>query len=200
LAVRMTATGEEFCPSDMAAILPIVASHPASSLEALRMMIEARSPAEAEGVVVRLAGRTDHGAFRRVKVKSSAYVAAHGLSSEVGASPRNLLRIILKGMWDDVGPLCKAHLRERGDDIASRFARWMGFVDQRAVDLRVFYGADRKGYALDVQAKQLPMGPMMAIWSQQVVDTRAWIDSRAKDGDWGDGFLDTLAGYLDVVT
>ena len=196
LALRMTATGEEFCPADLSAILPIVASHQASSVEALRSMIEARSPAEAEGVVLRLAGRTATGGYRRVKVKSTAYVAAHGLSSAVGASPRNLLRIILKGMWDDVAPMCKAHLRERGDALREAFNAWGTKVDSLYIEMRQAHGQDRKTFAVAVQAAGLPIAPLMSLWQGQADCTRGWVESRCKDGDWGDGFLDSLAGYL----
>lgn len=198
LAIRTTETGYEWCPTecilDGFAVCP---SHPAMSLEALRSMIEMRSPAQAEGVVLRLAGRDASGGFRRVKVKSTAYVAAHGLSSDVGASPRNLLRVILKGAWDDVGPLTRPHLRERGDVLRDKFAAWLADIDARTAELRAVHGADRKGFAVAVQAAGLPIGPMMAVWSGQVPDTRAWVDGRAKDGDWGDGYLDTIAGYLE---
>lgn len=42
----------------------------------------------------------------------------------------------------------------------------------------------------------LPIAPMMSLWQGQVADTNEWVQSRAKDGDWGDGFLDNLAGWL----
>lgn len=197
LALRMRDTGEELCPTECIVDgFSVCPSHPAMSLAALRTMVEARSPASAEGVVLRLPGRAEGGGFRRVKVKSSAYVAAHGLSSEAGASPRNLLRIILAGRWDDVAPITRPHLRERGDDLRRRFIGWLAFVDQRTAELRAIHGASRKDFALAVQAENLPIGPMMAIWTAQVADTRAWVDGRAKGGEWGDSFLDTLAGYL----
>ncbi len=136
LAARDNLTGDELCPTKWKGFLPVVDSHPAMSMGAMGAMVEARSPATAEGVVLRLAGRTSTGGFRRVKVKSTAYVAAHGLSSDVGASPRNLLRVILKGMWDDVGPLCKAHLRERGDNLREAFNAWCAHVDAQFVGYR----------------------------------------------------------------
>lgn len=188
--------GHEFCPAAVDDDLPIVASHPAMSVDAVRNLIESRSPAVAEGVVLRLAGRTPTGGFRRVKVKSTAYVAAHGLSSDVGASPRNLLRVILKGMWDDVGPLCKAHLRERGDKLREAFNAWCAGTDTTYTTIRSITGTDRKAFALQVQMSHLPVAPMMSLWQSQVESTRAWVESRAKHGDWGDGFLDNLAGWL----
>jgi hypothetical protein len=195
LAVRDNATGAELCPT-LVAWLPAVASHPAMGLDALRSMIEGRSPAEAEGVVLRLPGRTSSGGYRRVKVKSTAYVAAHGLSSDAGASPRNLLRIILKGMWDDVAPLCKVHLRERGDGLRDSFVTWTAKTDADYSRLRAEHGGDRKSFALAIQAAGLPMGPLMSMWQGQVESTRGWADSRMQNGDWGDGFLDSLAAYL----
>lgn len=195
LAVRDKNTGDERCPQEWRNLLPVVASHPAMSVETMRSTIESRSPAEAEGVVLRLAGRTPTGGFRRVKVKSTAYVAAHGLSSDVGASPRNLLRVILKGMWDDVGPLCKAHLRERGDNLREAFNAWCAHVDAQFVGYR-HPDWNRKAFAIAVTMAGLPIAPMMSLWQGQVADTNEWVQSRAKGGDWGDGFLDNLAGWL----
>ena len=82
--------------------------------------------------------------------------------------------------------------RRRADlaRVASR--RWR----RHTAELRAVHGDSRKDFALAVQAENLPIGPMMAIWTGQVENTRAWVDGRAKAGDWGDGFLDTLAGYL----
>lgn len=117
-----------------------------------------------------------------------------------GASPRNLLRIILKGAWDDVGPLCRPHLRERGDLLRDQLTTWIKAADEVFAGLYAQHprkddpgGWDRKAFALAVQAADLPLGPMMSMWSGQVPSTRAWIDGRAKAGEWGDGFLDNLA-------
>lgn len=33
-------------------------------------------------------------------------------------------------------------------------------------------------------------------WQGQADCVRGWVEARAKDGDWGDGFLDSLAGHL----
>lgn len=199
LAVRSIDDGTEHDPADFMGRFPPVGLHAPRSLADLRAFIESRSPSEAEGVVLRLPGRTHTNGFRRVKVKSSAYVAAHGLSSEAGASPRNLLRVILGGRWDDVGPLLRPHLRERGEEMVDALARWSKGIDYAAGMLKAEHGKDRKAYAVAVQEGNLPIGVMMALWTGATANARAWIDSRAKDGDWGDAFLDNLAGELASV-
>lgn len=187
--------GAEVCPT-LIGLFPAAERYARRSLEQLRQWIESRAPSEAEGVVVRLAGADERGAFRRVKVKSTAYTAAHGLSSEAGASPRNLLRVILAGRWDDVGPICRPHVRDRGDQFAEALVRWCRDLDYAAAMLRAEHGTDRKAFALAVQEGNLPIGPMMAIYTGQVANTRGYIDHKGKGGDWGDGFLDNLAGEL----
>lgn len=196
LAVRSIGDGTEHDPLDFINHFPSVGLHAPRSLADLRAAIEARSPSEAEGVVVRLPGRTSANGFRRVKIKSMAYVAAHGLSSEAGASPRNLLRVILGGRWDDVGPLLRPHLRERGDEMVMALARWCARIDDAAASFKAEHGKDRKAYALAVQAAALPIGAMMALWTGAATNARGWIDSRAKDGDWSDAFLDNVAEML----
>lgn len=195
LAVRDTGSGEEM-PIHLLTHLPIVADHNLRSLADLRAFVESRPPTEAEGLVIRLPWRTSTGGYHRVKVKSTAYTAAHGLSSEAGASPRNLLRVILAGRWDDVGPICRPHVRDRGDQFAEALARWCRDLDYAAAMLRAEHGTDRKAFALAVKEGNLPIGPMMAIYTGQVANTRGYIDHKGKGGDWGDGFLDNLAGEL----
>ncbi len=195
LAVRHTASGEEV-PIHLHTHLPIVADHDPRSIADLRAFVESRPPTEAEGIVLRLPSRTRTGGYHRIKVKSTAYTAAHGLSSEAGASPRNLLRVILAGRWDDVGPICRPHVRDRGDQLAEALVRWCRDLDYAAAMLRAEHGTDRKAFALAVQEGNLPIGPMMAIYTGQVANARGYIDHKGKGGDWGDGFLDNLAGEL----
>lgn len=217
LAVRHTATGRELCPSELDGIRSAVADesapptaqgfniaphHALGSLSALRELVEARSPRDAEGVVVRLAERLPCGRYQRVKVKSLAYTAAHALSGDAASSPRNLLRIILTDKWDDVRVTVKPHLREHGDALASGLAVWLARID--AEFKRIMQetaapedGKARKAFALAVQAAKLPIAPMMAIWTAQVDTARAWVDAaRREDGEWGDAFLDNLAAWI----
>lgn len=207
LAVRDTTTGEERCAKTVADALSVTAapSHPASSLAELLTMIEARKPTEAEGVVLLLPGRADDGSFPRVKVKSAAYVAAHGISGEeVGASPRNLLRTILRGVWDDVGPQTRPHLRARGDALVRELSVWCAAVDAFYECLRDELetrglGDNRKAFALAVKETTLPIAPLMARWTNQARDTATWLQQcKDKTGDWRDGFLDSLAQWLAV--
>lgn len=181
--------------------LHVAPSHSPGSLSAMRALVESRSPRDAEGVVVRL-GQKPCGAYHRVKVKSLAYVAAHGLSGDAASSPRNLLRIILTGQWDDVRVTCKPYLIEQGDRLASGLARWLGCIDDFYFCVRTELegrglGQDRKAFALAVQAANLPIAPLMSRWTGQVSDARAWVDAaRRADGEWGDVFLDNLAVWV----
>jgi len=202
LAARARDDGAEVCPSTLSHIrrLDLAPTHAITTLAELRSMIEARSPRDAEGVVVRLQQKAC-GAFHRIKVKSLAYTAAHGLSGDAASSPRNLLRIILTDRWDDVRVTCKPYLREHGDRLAAGVAAWLAHVDsefkhivQTVALLPV--ANKRKHFALAVQAAKLPIAPMMAIWLAQVDTARQWVDAQRRgDGEWGDAFLDNLASW-----
>jgi len=201
--VRERDTGREVPPETVNGIGICVAPHHAvgtSSVAATRALVEARSPRDAEGVVVRLRQKPC-GAYHRVKLKSLAYAAAHGLSGDAASSPRNLLRIILTDKWDDVRVTVKPHLREHGDALASGLAVWLARID--AEFKRIMQatcaadGGARKAFALAVQAAKLPIAPMMAIWTAQVDTARGWVDAaRREDGEWGDAFLDNLASWI----
>lgn len=201
LAVRDRDTGLEVCPSLLDHHRCDIAPHHAGfDVASLRAMIEARSPRDAEGVVVRL-GRKPCGAFHRVKVKSLAYAAAHGLSGDAASSPRNLLRIILTGQWDDVRLTCKPHLRDHGDALASGLAAWLSRLDAEYTRIRAELNerglADsRKEFALATMAAGLPIPPLMARWFNKATNVRDWIDASRRTDGWGDAFLDNLAAWV----
>lgn len=202
LAVRSTMSGAEVCPRDVEASsgLVVVPHHVVTSVADMVAFVEGRPATLAEGVVVRLPDRCEDGSYRRIKVKSSTYVAAHGLSSGAGASPRNLLRTILAGQWDDVRVIVRPHLRDAGDDLATRLATWCAGMDAM-FDVLEHKGLaqDRKAFALAVTAAGAPMPLMMARWTRAAHDAASWLQSRkdTKHADgWHDGFLDTLSGWL----
>lgn len=203
LAVRHNVTGAEVCATTVAGMLGLVAaeSHEISALDALLAFVEARPATQAEGVVVRLRGKG--GSYPRVKFKSEGYRAAHGLSSEAGSSPRNLLRIILAGQWDDVAPTTRPHLRERGDGLTAALRTWAAAVDVAYAALNADGKVeDRKTFAQAVQAlgSRYPMGAMMAMWQGRVADTAEWLQTqRHTVHGWTDAFLDRLAEMIMVT-
>jgi len=204
LAVRERDTGREVPPETVNGIGICVAPHHAvgtSSVAAARALVEARSPRDAEGVVVRLRQKSC-GAYHRVKLKSLAYAAAHGLSGDAASSPRNLLRIILTDRWDDVRVTVKPHLRDHGDALASGLAAWLVRIDdefKRIMQATAGLDNARREFALAVQAAKLPIAPMISIWTAKVDTARGWVDQqRRADGEWGDAFLDNLAAWVGV--
>ena len=44
-------------------------------------------------------------------------------------------------MWDDVAPMCKAHLRERGDALREAFNAWGAKVDGLYIEMRQAHGS-----------------------------------------------------------
>lgn len=162
----------------------------------LLAIVTARAPTESEGVVVVDAS------FHRVKVKSPAYVALHGLKDSVANSPRRLLELILLGREDDAFPLLPTAVREHGELMRARYASALRRIDD-AYD-RLFVEAvgtnPRKAFALAVQREKLPIAPLMARYSGHCTSLRGWVDGRRNaDGSWPDGFLDTLMDICDIT-
>lgn len=195
LAVRATRPidcGRELDPDRIAQLIDVAPAptHALGTLAALHDAVESRPPSEHEGVVVRLPGRAPNGGFLRVKVKSAAYVAAHGLSSGAVASPRNLLRAVVSGQWDDVRVMVRPDLRDRGDALAGALRTWCISADVTHRRLFEEHGADRKAYALAVQAAGLPIGVMMSMWTGKVRSASEFI------AGCSDPALDALAGWI----
>lgn len=182
--------GTERHPSEFAHLpVPHAASHPCESMDDLLALVTARPPTDSEGVVVVDAG------FRRVKVKSPAYVALHGLKDSVANSPRRLLELVLLGREDDAFPMLPKLVREFGEALRAQYAATLRRMDDAYDRLRAEAVGDnpRKAFALAVQREKLSIAPMMARYTGQCGSFRAWVDGRRQaDGSWPDGFLDAL--------
>ncbi len=188
----------EMCPHNLRQAgfvlpCPVAPSHPTGSLAAVQALVNSRAPTCGEGVVMR--GPAPH--FHRVKVKSAAYVAAHRARDSACASPRALLHVVLEGQEDDVFPLLPDHVRKEGERVRTGLATWLINMDKAFARLQRTCGADRKGFALAVQADNLWIAPMMSMWQGQADSTRGWVE-RAKrpDGTWPDTFLDNVLQHV----
>lgn len=71
-------------------------SYRLSSLEEITNWVNSFDPRKFEGVVVK------DSAFNRIKIKNMKYVFTHKQQSNISASPRNLIRLILEEKLDDV--------------------------------------------------------------------------------------------------
>lgn len=109
LGVRDLTTFEELRPELWAATLgvPVPRRWHFSNLTELAEVMRDWHPAQHEGVVVKDAQ------FRRVKVKSPQYVAAHHATDSLGSSWRSCTEAVLSGAADDIESLVPEYVRER---------------------------------------------------------------------------------------
>jgi hypothetical protein len=195
LATRDRFDGELHPERMHAPPVPVCPSHPVRSLGELFALLDARPPTESEGVVVRMRG------FRRVKVKSAAYVAATRLKESVGTSVRSMLEVVLLNRDDDVLPLLPKPLQARLVEVRERFAETEARIDAAYPGIVAQATGDnpRKAMALAVKASGLPIAPMMERYAGKVDSFRAWV-MRAKnaDGSWPDSFLDGVLSLMRV--
>lgn len=184
-------SGREFlCPDGGVAYpVPHAPSYPCETIADLFAMVNARPPTESEGVVVVDAN------FRRVKVKSAAYVAAHGLRDSVASSPRRMMELILLGQEDDAFAILPAAIREGGDAMRDRYADTARRMDAAYARIVGEAAGDnpRKAMALAIQRDGLPLAPMMARYGGKCDGFRSWVATQQNpDGSWPDSFLDKL--------
>lgn len=180
---------ETICATDACYAVPPAPSYPCETIADLFAMVNARPPTESEGVVVVDAN------FRRVKVKSVAYVAAHGLRDSVASSPRRMLELILLGQEDDAFAILPTLIREGGEALRDRYAATARRMDA-AYDRIVGEATGdnpRKVLALAIQRDGLPIAPMMARYGGKCAGFRSWVATQQNpDGSWPDSFLDKL--------
>jgi len=190
LGMRHTLNGTEVFPNHSTGVAPCP-SHKLSNLSELLSFVGSRGPMEQEGVVV-----CDKN-FRRVKVKSLAYVAYNKIRDATANSPRGVMELILSEKLDDVLSILDPYIQQEAVKLQSGL-RTLIATNDRIYDecAKEAEGQEnkRKAFALAVQARNGWMSPLM---DRFCGGNEGILDFFKKNKDsikntWQDGFLDKL--------
>ena len=189
--------------------VPVVENFKLGSVQEMIDFVAERNPSEYEGIVV------CDSKFRRVKVKSPAYVALHRVTDQVARSPRGLMQIILSEKFDDIVPLLPQAIVERGEQMQaqyrvltrsfdSSFDQALALANEESPifnpNSKSLVKQHQKSFALAVQANGGWLAPLMDRYHGKCEGLHDYVmKRRAKGGDWANGFLDTLVEMCDGV-
>jgi hypothetical protein len=191
LAVRHLLTGEEVDPES--ACIQHVRRPRTWALKdaaAVEAFVNTMNPAELEGVVV------CDSKFRRMKIKSMAYVLAHRSKDAVSASSRNALEAIILEKIDDVIPLVPKDVGEKMLKMQSAYAQYCKSIDENAARYRENAAGNRKRYAEQVLLSGDWSAPYFNLWENRAQNTREWIKTTCERGMLSTRSLDTILSKL----
>lgn len=216
LAVINNQTGEEdhrdmldsfWCDSEILNLEP-VKSYPLRTIEDITTFVNGRSGMDYEGVVATqyLSG----GLVKRVKIKSAAYLLASRTKSIIGASPRNMMELILLEQVDDLlGVMTedqKAKVEEMQANLRNFIHSFDGVYRQKMEELESLGPMSdhlrRKTFARAVGGSEMWMAPAMAMYEGKAHGLHEWIlkhKERTNDKRFPSGFLDTLVKTVQVA-
>lgn len=192
LGARDTDSGREIVVDDSTAGVPACPQHKLSSLTDLLDFVGSKPPFEQEGVVV------VDSAFRRVKVKSVAYLAYNRLRDSTANSVRAVMELIVSEKLDDVMPVLDKHVQEKAVQLADGMRSLLERTenDWLACSKAAESSPEnpRKGFALEAQRRKAWLPALMDRYGGRVANTREFIEARKdkKTGAWSDSFLDSL--------
>ena len=192
LAARHTATGKEI------AIETLRLDHvrrPKTWLikdpVSLGAFINAFSTSELEGAVV------CDSAFRRLKIKSMAYVLAHKSKDSVTASPRNALEAIICEKIDDIVPLVPKPVGEKMLKMQEAYAQYCKKVDDNFTQFKAA-SASRKHFAEQVMLSNDWMTPYFNLWEGKASSAHGWIKDTCEKGKLSTSSLDVILSKLSL--
>ena len=193
LGIRNTQTGDELDIRDFGATawgVPTCPSYKLNNLSELLAFVGSKAPFEQEGVVVR------DSQFRRVKVKSLAYMAYNRVRDSAASSPRALMELILTEKLDDVLPVLEPYVQEQAvklqDGVRVLFQKTETIYQEILAEIQ---GQEnqRKAFALGVQKRKAWMAPLMDRFIGRCSNLEDWIHKRKNpDGSYPDGVLEAL--------
>lgn len=210
LGARARETGVEFDPVSIAPALevPHAPVYRFGSLQEMVDFVSTRNPQNHEGIVV------CDPQYRRIKVKNAGYLALNKVRDSVLNSPRGLVELILLEKLDDALPLFPDHIVERAEKLRDAFRvlvrdfrkDYLDCWNEAEKEAPIFnemspalQKANRKAFALAVQARGLWMAPMMDVYQGKADDLVEWIkNKRQVDGGWPNSFLDLVLRQLEA--
>lgn len=161
LACRSLETGDEIDCSSVTCVMnqgvPLCPRLSASSLSDLIALVNDKEPSELEGAVL-----CDSG-FRRVKVKSVAYVLTSRMSDMLRGGSIGIIDAILDGAIDDVLPQVDAYVREKVERIIKSMIDYDHVIAGAYADMKRQVGDDRRAFAELVKTSGLWTAPLFAM-------------------------------------
>ncbi|MFA6049987.1 MAG: RNA ligase [Candidatus Paceibacterota bacterium] len=211
LAVRRSTDGMELSPVEVQKLakqlgVPVAPSYPIASEEAVVAFVNSRGATEGKGVEnegVVVSQHMPDGKVLRCKIKSAAYLMASRVKSSIGASPRNLMELILLDQIDDVLPLLTdvhvAAVEAMREDLRvflSTFDEKWAAIKAEVDDLGPMSDHNhRKQFARAVGMADLWMAPSMTMFEGKTKNIHDWVvrhKDRTNDKAYPAGFLDLL--------
>lgn len=169
-----------------------VKSHKLSDFDSCLSWVESQPPTENEGLVV-----CDSN-FNRIKIKSTAYKAAHRLKDKTSNSPRAILELILLEQDDDVRDILDDRMKKVLADIKEGLRLLLHMLQ---LEFDANFSDNRKEFAIAIQRGSGLLGPQMWCW-QNKKPHHDWLKSLAKNGHdhgsvwYSDSSLDSV---LDMI-
>ena len=157
---------------------------------AVGAFVNMANPSELEGAVI------CDSKFRRMKIKSMAYVLAHRSKDSVGSSPRNALEAIIMEKIDDVIPLIPKDLGDKMLKMQGAYAQYCKSIDDNAKRFRDEAAGNRKRYAEQVMLSGDWTAPYFNLWEKKASNTHKWIKMTCEKGKLSAGSLDTILSHL----
>jgi hypothetical protein len=177
--------------SYLAQNVPVVQAYTLPTVEKVIEWVSSLNPMEHEGVVVRQGEN-------RIKVKNPAYVAYNRVRETLGASPRNVMSLILSEKDDDVVPFLPEEIVKNLQVLKAGVQVVIKQHDDNylaaVAEAAKTAPGDKKTFAVLVtKDKRLWSSPFFSMFDGKSANMRDFIQkNRQKDGDWSNGFLDKM--------
>jgi len=206
LLTARNANGFEYLPrglSDETGI-PLPKTFSFQSAVAIHEFLKDKSPLEIEGfVITNVIG--DSFNFKRVKIKSTAYVAYNRIKGQLDSelrvsSYRGALALVLSGALDDVLPMLPEYQAKIIIDIKVKYlwfcrdvdALWLRIVNVLENNPPEDDKARMKMIALEVQKTQIWQAPIFAFARARAKNCNEFVQSTMKNGEYPHNILDSI--------
>lgn len=128
--------------------------------------------------------------FNRVKIKHPDYSLLNKLKDKASSSSKNLLELILKESDDDAATTLPKHLVKKLNSIKNSLIEFSKKIDGFYVENKKL---SRKDFAITVNQNELPIGPLMWLYSKK---GKSFIDWAKETGLKSDSALKLIVEMI----
>lgn len=166
------------------------------SIEEIVDWVSTRDPTKHEGVILK------DSCYRRIKIKSPAYVALSRIKNNLCASDRNVLELIFSEKDDDVLPLLSSEIVAKISNMKEKLIKMIKHYDNLYLELLEEATnnnpGDKKTFAqLVVVKEKLWVAPFFQMFDKKVKNTKDFLNKNKKSGTWSNSFLDKILEHIE---
>lgn len=179
--------------NNVLALVPVPKTWNLNSYNEIKEFVNELSPNECEGAIV------VDSRFQRIKIKNIKWVVANATKTTICASPRNIVKYIIRGIDDDIKEMLPVDIQNYLDDMRTAMRQLFDETDANFAKWRS-EATSRKNFAEIVNLNSFNNwnGPYFKLYEGKFNSTWEYVQCLLKSDRLSNAFIDSILKHVKV--